>query len=154
MGKAGEHKRYAPAYVVVPFQTEELTVSTPETEAIVDITERVANVVETSEIVEGICLVYCPHATAGITINENNAALHNDFLERVFTAIPRDAGYRHNEEVEEDNAHAHILTMIVGGSETVPVLDGVAALGTWQSVLLVEADGPQERTVIVQVLGE
>jgi secondary thiamine-phosphate synthase enzyme len=136
------------------FHTEELTVSTSDAEEIQAITGAVADVVEAAPGTQGVCLVYSAHTTATVIVNEDDQPLYDDFFDTVFDLIPRDAGYRHNAEHSSPNAHAHILAMLTGNSCTVPVVDRTLALGTWQDVLFVESDGPQDRTVIVQVLTE
>ncbi len=118
----------------------------------VDITERVVALVRQSGISEGICLVYVPHATAAVAINENaDPNVCEDILDALAHVIP-ESGWRHDRI--DKNAAAHIKAAILGPSETVPVREGSLRLGTWQSVMLVELDGPRERTVIVDVRGE
>ncbi len=137
----------------MPVVTEQITVST-EDEAVHNITGQVQAVIDESGIQHGQCLVHCMHTTAGIMINEDDAPLYDDFFERVLTLVPPGAGYAHNESHQDDNAHAHIVTGIIGRQCTVPVADDTLALGAYQDILLVEMDGPQERTVTVQVRGE
>jgi secondary thiamine-phosphate synthase enzyme len=115
----------------------------------VDINERVAELVRRSDIGDGICLVYVPHATAAVVINENaDPNVCVDILDALTQMIP-EGQWRHDRI--DNNAAAHIKATILGPSETVPVRGGRLRLGTWQSVMLVELDGPRERTVIVEV---
>ncbi len=115
----------------------------------VDITGRVKKAVEQSGISDGACLVYVPHTTAGITINENaDTDVVKDILAGLERLVPRNAGYRHS----EGNADSHIKALITGSSKTIPVREGRMVLGTWQGVFLCEFDGPRTRTVIVEVL--
>lgn len=115
----------------------------------VDITERVADLVRQSGISDGICLVYVPHATAAVAINENaDPNVCEDILDGLAQVIP-EGQWRHDRI--DNNAAAHIKATILGPSEAVPVRGGRLRLGTWQSVMLVELDGPRERMVLVEV---
>ncbi len=115
----------------------------------VDITERVADLVRQSGISDGICLVYVPHATAAVAINENaDPNVCEDILDGLAHVIP-EGQWRHDRI--DNNAAAHIKATILGPSEAVPVRGGRLRLGTWQSVMLVELDGPRERMVLVEV---
>lgn len=123
--------------------------SARRTEA-VDITGPVRSVVERSGVSEGICLVYSPHTTAGIVVQEHaDAAVAGDLLGRLEELAPREAAWRHR----EGNADAHVKTALVGAGEVLPVSGGELVLGTWQGVFLCEFDGPRLRSVHVQVVG-
>lgn len=127
----------------------EFSIRTKKKQELVDITGRVADVVKQSGVTDGICLVYVPHATAAVAINENaDPNVCEDILEALAGLIP-EGKWRHDRI--DNNAAAHIKATILGPSETVPVRGGRLRLGTWQSVMLVELDGPRERTVIVEV---
>lgn len=95
----------------------------------------------------GPCTVFVQHTTAGITVNEAEDRLLGDLGDALAALVP-DEGWAHDRI--DDNADAHVRAMLVGPSVTVPVADGAFALGTWQSLLLVECDGPRERTICVQ----
>ena len=124
-------------------------VQTKRREEMIDITERVADAVRRSGIGEGICLVYVPHATAAVAINENaDPNVCEDILDALTRLIP-EGKWRHDRI--DNNAAAHIKATLLGASQTVPVRGGKLRLGTWQSLMLVELDGPRERTVIVEV---
>ena len=115
----------------------------------VDITERVADLVKQSGVSDGICLVYVPHATAAVAINENaDPNVCEDILDALTHVIP-EGRWRHDRI--DNNAAAHIKATILGPSQAVPVRESRLRLGTWQSLMLVELDGPRERTVIVEV---
>lgn len=133
--------------------TEQVTVST-ENETGHNISAQVQEAVAAAGVQHGQCLVHCMHTTAGIMINEDDAPLYEDFFERVLDLVPKDDAYAHNEAHHDNNAHAHIVTGLMGRQCTVPVTDGTLTLGTYQDILLVEMDGPRERTVHVQVRGE
>ncbi len=126
-----------------------LEVRTGSRAQMLDITGQVRRVVEESGVREGACLVYVPHTTAGVTINENaDPSVAADILARLEKLVPRDAGYRHR----EGNSDAHIKALMTGFSQSVPVRDGGLALGTWQGIFFCEFDGPRTRSVLVQVL--
>ena len=124
-------------------------IHTSKTQEMIDITSQVAETVRQSGIVQGLCMVYVPHATAAVVINENaDPNVCQDILDALGRMVPEGA-WRHDRV--DNNAAAHIKATILGPSETVPVRDGSLQLGTWQSLMLVEFDGPRERTVIVEV---
>jgi secondary thiamine-phosphate synthase enzyme len=126
-----------------------LEVRTGSRAQMLDITGQVMRAVEESGVREGVCLVYVPHTTAGVTINENaDPSVAADILASLEKLVPRDAGYRHR----EGNSDAHIKALMTGFSQAIPVRDGRLALGTWQGVFFCEYDGPRTRTVLVQVL--
>ena len=128
---------------------EEFCVKTDRKSQIVDITSRVAAIVQQNAGGEGLCCVYTPHTTAAITINENDDPnVCEDILEALAKLIP-EGMWRHDRI--DDNAAAHIKASMIGPSAAIPVKDGRLMLGTWQAVMLVELDGPRERRVIVVV---
>jgi secondary thiamine-phosphate synthase enzyme len=127
----------------------EFSIRTTKKQEMVDITPHVAELVKQSGVNEGICLVYVPHATAAVAINENaDPNVCADILDALAALVP-EGKWRHDRI--DDNAAAHIKATILGPSQTVPVRGNRLRLGTWQSVMLVELDGPRERTVIVAV---
>ena len=129
---------------------ERFEVPTSHREQFVDITGRVAEAVRALGVVEGAVVVYCPHTTAAITINENaDPAVPVDLLDGLGRVAPRDAGWRH----AEGNSDGHLKSSLVGASEVVPVSDGRLVLGMWQGVWFCEFDGPRRREVWVQRLG-
>lgn len=121
------------------------TVTTEQPISVVDITDRVAGAL--SADADGTATVFVQHTTAGIAVNEAERRLLGDFETALAELVPDD-GWAHDEI--DDNADAHVRALLVGPSETVPVEDGTLALGTWQSILLVECDGPRTRTVRVE----
>jgi len=118
------------------------TVSTDARLDVVDVTDRVAAAVEGS----GTATVFVDHTTAGVVINEAEPRLLGDVRTFLTDLVP-DEGWEHDEL--DGNADSHLRALLLGPSETVPVVDGDLSLGRWQSVLLVECDGPRERTVRV-----
>jgi secondary thiamine-phosphate synthase enzyme len=127
----------------------EFEVATSRREQFVDITRQVAEAVATSGVADGAALIYCPHTTAGITINENaDPDVVTDLLAGLERLAPRHAGWRH----AEGNSDGHLKASLIGSSVTVPLSGGRLALGTWQGIYLGEFDGPRHRRVSVTVL--
>jgi len=123
-------------------------VQTPDRCALVDISDRVAAAVAGVRG-EAVAVVFVPHTTAGVTINENaDPSVRRDLDQALTRLAPRDAGYSHL----EGNADAHVKASLVGSSACVPVKDGRLLLGTWQGVYLAEFDGPRRRRVTVVVV--
>ncbi len=119
-------------------------------EMLVDITREVEDAIAGLGVSEGLAHVWCPHTTAGITVNEAaDPDVAADIVRALRGVVPPDGDYRH----EEGNADAHVKASLVGGFALVPVSDGRLALGTWQGVFLCEFDGPRERRVEVRLLG-
>ena len=131
---------------------EEVPVGTHGRNEMIDITGRVEAVVHNSGIANGQVMVFCPHTTAAITINENaDPSVPHDILLTLSELLPHHrAGYRHS----EGNSDAHCKSSLVGASEQVLVRDGRLTLGTWQGIFFCEFDGPRNRKVIVQISGE
>jgi secondary thiamine-phosphate synthase enzyme len=123
-------------------------VDTKRRAELVDVTDRVAEIVKRAHVEDGVCQVFVPHTTAGVTINEgadpNVARDLESLLEKL---VPKESGYRHS----EGNADSHIKTAIVGPACAAPVRGGRLALGTWQAIFLCEWDGPRTRRVEVAV---
>lgn len=130
---------------------EIIDVSTSKGTEFIDITGEVQEAVDKAGIEEGVAVVFTKHTTTAITINENESRLLGDFEKALDKLAPRGAGYGHDEI--DSNAHAHIRSVLIGPSETIPVHGGTLVLGTWQRIFLVEFDGPRNRNVIVQVTG-
>ena len=127
-----------------------IDVRTSQQTELVPITDRIQEVVQESGVESGVCYVYVPHTTAGVTINENaDPMVAHDILYAVDKLIPhRDSGYRHS----EGNSAAHIKACLFGSCGTVFVRDGRLALGTWQGIFFCEFDGPRRREAIVKVV--
>jgi len=123
---------------------ETITVRTGEKRVLVDITDRVAGAVRSADDPDGVWMVYVPHTTAGVTINEGaDPAVARDVLMAFERAAPEDLPYEHL----EGNSPAHVMSCLAGASALVAVEDGELRLGTWQSVFLCEFDGPRTRNV-------
>lgn len=134
-----------------------LTVATEEPIAFVDLTEAITHWVEAMGVREGLLTVTTPHTTARIACNEREARLQVDMVRFLGRLAPPDAEYGHNRDTVDGraNAHAHLLSLLMPASESLPVHDGVLALGDWQALFLVELDGPRPaREVHLQLIGE
>jgi secondary thiamine-phosphate synthase enzyme len=127
----------------------ELKIRTSKKYEILDLTPQVAEAVQAAHVAEGLCCVYVPHATAAIVINENDdQQIGLDLLDALDKLIAEGI-WRHDQV--DSNGAAHLKAAILGPSETIPILNGRLALGTWQAIMLVELDGPRDRKVIVLV---
>ena len=132
---------------------EEIILSTSKKQELIDITDKVNNIIKKSKIKNGICSVFAAHATAAIIINENydpNICL--DLLDALNKLVPMGI-WRHDKI--DGNADAHIKSAILGPSETIPIKNGKLQLGQWQSIMMAELDGPRSnRKIIVTILGD
>ncbi len=116
-----------------------------------DVTDRARETLRESGIRDGICVVYCPHTTAGITINENaDPDVVRDLIFALEKTYPDRAEFRH----AEGNSAAHLRASAMGSCATIPVGNGRLLLGTWQGIYFCEFDGPRTRRFYVQILGE
>ena len=128
---------------------ETFSVRTRSRTELVDITREVASVLAGVKARSGACVVYVPHTTAGVTINENaDPTVRSDIEGALDRLVPWDGPYRHT----EGNSAAHVKSTLVGSSVTVPVEGGQLVLGTWQGIYFCEFDGPRTRKVHVQVV--
>jgi secondary thiamine-phosphate synthase enzyme len=128
---------------------EQLDVRTPAHACMVDITDQVSHVVSKSGVDQGICYVFVPHTTAGLTINEHaDPTVKADILDRLDKLVPWRDGYQH----AEGNSAAHIKASLMGPSHVILVGNGRLRLGTWQGIFLCEFDGPRSRRVWVKVV--
>jgi secondary thiamine-phosphate synthase enzyme len=121
---------------------KKLEVSTAAHEEMVDITARVEEEVSRAKVKSGLCLVYVPHTTAAVTINENaDPTVRQDILMTLRKAVPDSLPYAHT----EGNSPGHAKSTLVGASIMIPIEDGRLALGTWQGIFFCEFDGPRRR---------
>ena len=128
---------------------KQFSVKTSSRCQMVDITNAVREILSRSECISGICYVFVPHTTAGITINENaDPDVPKDILTTLQKLIPEHDHYRHM----EGNSDAHIKSSMMGSSQAVFIEEGKLALGVWQSLFLCEFDGPRTRTVWVKIM--
>jgi len=128
----------------------------------IDITHDVREFVATSGVKDGQVVVYSPHTTCGIAINQDESLLLQDFQRLLYRLVPIDERYSHDlfelkkgqNSDGRSNGHSHCKNLIVGVNQTIPVADGKMILGDLQNIFLVELDGARKREVIVQVIGE
>lgn len=130
--------------------TKELALSTTKKRDLINITSQVQKAAADSNIKEGICLVFAPHATAAIIINEDEDGLKNDIENLIENWIP-EGDWKHNQV--DDNAVSHLASSFIGQSKSIPIVNKNLKLGTWQEIFLLELDGPrQNRKVVVSCL--
>lgn len=128
---------------------ENIRVSTSKRTELVDITAFVQSAVTKTGLVSGVAVVFCPHTTAGLTINENaDPSVSKDIVAALSGLVPAEAGYTHS----EGNSDSHIKTSLFGPSLSVIVEDARLQLGTWQGIYLCESDGPRKREIWVKTI--
>ncbi len=128
---------------------KELSIRTSNRVELIDITHMIQNVVSESKIKSGLCIVYVPHTTAAVTINENaDPSVQHDITSELNKVIPLNDNYSHL----EGNSAAHIKTSLIGSSETIFIEGASLILGTWQGIYFCEFDGPRNRKVIVKLI--
>ena len=131
--------------------TKNINIKTRTRTEFVDITSEIQQVIDEAGIKDGICCLYIPHTTAGITINEGaDPSVVSDIQRTLSKLIPNNLNYSHM----EGNSDAHIKSTVVGASETVIIDDGKLLLGTWQSIFFCEFDGPRHRRVLVKLIND
>ncbi len=138
------------------FHSATITCQTTQPIDIIDITENVRSILDESGLRQGTVTVLSRHTTACVNINEREPHLVQDMVTFLKRLVPRDGDYLHNLNPIDgrDNAHAHLIGLFMNSSETIPFADGQLLLGQWQSIFLVELDGPRpERQVLVQIQG-
>ena len=127
---------------------KKLNLSTPR-EGFIKITREIQGIVSESGVKEGICIVYCPHTTAGVTINENaDPDVVRDMTLAMNTISPDRPEYRH----AEGNSHAHVKALLTGSSVTVIISGGKLMLGKWQGIYFAEYDGPRNRNLDIKII--
>lgn len=128
-----------------------IEVKTGRSQEMVDVTAKVKHVIKDSGVSSGNCIVFVPHTTAGVTINENaDPDVQRDILAALEKIVPTDGKYHH----VEGNAHAHVKSSIIGCQTVILIESGRLVLGTWQGIFLCEFDGPRTRTLLVKVAGQ
>lgn len=132
----------------------EIEIKTQMEEELIDITKKIYEVFEKIDVKEGILHIFVPHATAGIILNESaDPNIKIDFLKAIEKIIPKRANYLHDRI--DRNAAAHIKSALIGSSLTIPIHDGKPYLGTWQSIMFCEFDGPRSRRkIVLQILSK
>jgi len=122
---------------------------------IIDITEKLLNIVKVSKIKNGIITVFVSGSTAAVTTIEYEPGLVHDFPEMLSRIVPKDIEYEHDNTWHDGNGHSHVRASLIGPSITIPIINGKLTLGTWQQVVLLEMDTrSRNRTLILQLMGE
>jgi len=130
---------------------EKISVKTNKRIELIDITEKIKTVVTRSKVNSGVCVVFSPHTTAGLTINENaDPAVQSDMINIMSKLVPVSSDYTHG----EGNSDSHTKSSLFGSSLNIIVDKGQLALGYWQGIYFCESDGPRAREVWVKVLGD
>lgn len=133
---------------------QRLSISTSRRTELIDITGKIARMIEESGVRQGVCILFVPHTSAGVTLNEHaDPDVARDLEDWMGRVAPQKANWRHV-EFGEENADAHIKASIAGASQAIPIDEGRLQLGTWQGIFFCEFDGPRRRDLIVQVLRE
>jgi secondary thiamine-phosphate synthase enzyme len=131
----------------------EIRISTAKKNEIIDITDKVTEIVAKSGVKDGICLVYAPHATAAILLMEADGAVEKDVLNSLSHMVPNNRDYAH-QHGEQGHGASHVKSALFSPSEAIPVRNSRLQLGTWQNIAFFELDGPRsDRRVLIQVVG-
>ncbi|MBW2973369.1 secondary thiamine-phosphate synthase enzyme YjbQ [Candidatus Woesearchaeota archaeon] len=130
--------------------SDKISLNTSKRNELLDITAKIQEIIQKSNVKEGLCLVFVPHATAAVMLFENaDPALCDDFINYFKKAVPE--GIWKHDKID-GNGDAHIKSGIVGCSESIPIKDNKLKLGTWQGITFCEFDGPRKRTIQVKVI--
>ncbi|MDO5014761.1 MAG: secondary thiamine-phosphate synthase enzyme YjbQ [Clostridia bacterium] len=130
--------------------TEKINISSKEHTEFIDITSRVQSAVYESGVTSGMCLIYIPHTTAGVTINENSDPdVQRDLIKELEKIVPWNDDFAHF----EGNSAAHLKATICGFSELIPIENGKLDMGIWQAIYFAEFDGPRNRNFILKIFG-
>lgn len=128
---------------------KKISIQSTQREELIDITDKVQEAVSSLKCRDGVCVVFVPHTTAGVTINENaDPSVVKDILDGLDKLVPYNRNYSHT----EGNSPAHIKSSLIGCSTLVLVEDGKLVLGTWQGLYFCEFDGPRRRNVFVKMI--
>jgi secondary thiamine-phosphate synthase enzyme len=129
---------------------EKINVKTNSRTELVDLTTKVQAVVNKAKVRDGICFLFCPHTTAGLTINENaDPSVQQDIVNTLSRVIPQGRDYTHS----EGNSDSHIKSSLLGSSLSIFIETGELCLGTWQGIYFCESDGPRQREVWIKLVG-
>lgn len=142
---------------IVKVYSKTIEVKTNERSELINLTDEIKSFVEVTGIKDGYVQVSSLHTTAGILMNEWQDALLADVKTMIEQIVPRETYYKHNDpqysDCDRQNADSHLRNVVVGHSLSVPIAEGKPVLGTWQSVILAEFDGPNQRKVFMQIFG-
>ena len=126
-----------------------LSVKTSTRTELIDITSQIAKAVKKSGIRDGLCMLYVPHTTGAVTINESaDPSVRGDIMMVLNQIVPWEANYKHM----EGNSPAHVKATLVGASELIAIENGALVLGTWQGIFFCEFDGPRTRKIHVRIM--
>lgn len=127
---------------------ERIRVRTSKRIELVDISDEIQSAIAKTKVNQGICFFFCPHTTAGLTINENaDPSVRRDIINALNKLVPANAGYAHS----EGNADSHVKSSLLGQSLTIFIEDARLCLGTWQGIYFCESDGPRQREVWIKI---
>jgi secondary thiamine-phosphate synthase enzyme len=143
-------------------KSEKIKLSSKKQFELIDITEKVQNIISKIGLKNGIVNIFSPHTTAAVRLNHNEPLLMQDIMKMVYRAAPVDINYAHDlfeirskiDVFDRSNGHAHVKAFLLGSSQSIPVESGKLILGSRQSIFFVEFDGSREREVIVTAVGE
>lgn len=128
---------------------ETIVIKSTKRKEMIDITEQLSSIIKKNSVKKGICFVFVPHTTCGITINENaDPSVKKDILSFLCNLVPEHSTYMHT----EGNSDAHIQSSLIGHSTYIFVEESRLQLGTWQGIFLCEFDGPRTRNIFVQIM--
>lgn len=134
---------------------EYLNISTKGEVNIIDITEKIEEVLKKSKLKNGIVNISCMGSTAAITTCEDEQGLLTDLKNTIERLVPRHKGYQHDKTLDDGNAHSHLRSSLFGSTITIPFVSAELKLGTWQQIVFIEFDNrPRQRRVALQFLGE
>ncbi len=126
-----------------------ISVKTDRKDDFINITIRVKKIIVSEQFENGMCNIYIPHTTAGVTVNEAaDPDVVRDILYKLNSLVPWNENYHHL----EGNSAAHIKTLLTGSSLSIPVMDGKLLLGTWQGIYFCEYDGPRNRSAVISLM--
>ncbi len=127
----------------------EINIKTSKRNEMIDITDSVQKLIKDSKIINGICIVYCPHTTAAITINENSDSdVADDLLMGLNKIVDSNWPFKHS----EGNSDAHLKSSIIGCEKTIIIENGKTKLGRWQGLFFCEFDGPRNRQIFIKII--
>lgn len=137
----------------IKIASDEVFFSTEAKEEVLDLTSDIQKIVSNKKIDDGICLLFAPHATGILILNENEAGIKNDYLKGLNEIAPKNNNWNHDKI--DNNAHSHFKSAITGSEKTLPITNGKLDLGTWQNIFFIETDGPRnKRKITIKIIGK
>ena len=126
-----------------------IKIKTNKSIELINITPQIHQFLQELDVNNGFLLVHTRHTTTGLIVNENETRLLKDIETTLIKLVPKGVGYKHDQI--DNNAHSHIIATLIGNSLSIPIIEGNIELGTWQSIIFVELDGPRSRNIILQL---